>query len=184
MIPAAVIVVASLWVLLMSRLRLATLGLLAQFAAANALSAGLAPRVEVTLLGAAGLAAVVILYLAARDNAFGEEPGWRVWTAIGIALVATTLAFGVFKSSEVDLYLQLAAFWLVSVGLGILLAARTPVRVVLGALLMFSGTQLALRFEPGPHLGLTVAFSWVEVLLTLVGAFLIINRRALDDDAS
>lgn len=181
MIPAAVVVAATLWVLAARRLRLATLGLLGQFVAANALSAQLAPRYELALLGAAALAATVILYVAARDNDFGEDPGWRLWPAMALAAVAATLAFRVFASPEVDPYLQLSAFWLLASGLGVLLTARTPVRSVLGALLMLSGTDLVLRFEPGARLGLTVVFAWVELLLALIGAFLIVNQRALEE---
>lgn len=181
MIAAAVVVVSTLWILATRQLRLATLGLLAQFVAANALSARLAPRYEIVLLGAASLAAAVTLYVAARDNEFGEDPGWRVWPALAVSGVAATLGFRIFASSEIDQYLQLSAFWLIAAGLGVLLTARTPVRSVLGALLMLSGTDLVLRFEPGARLGLTVAFAWAEVVLALVGAFLVVNRRVLEE---
>ena len=183
MIPAAVVIFSSLFVLATRQLRLSALGLLAVFAASSALTVELAPRVEITLSGSAALAAAVILYLAARDRGFGEDPGWRVWPAIAISATATTLAFRVFESGEVDRYLQLSAFWLLAVGLGILLTARGPVRTVLGALLMLAGTQDVLRFEPGAHLATTIAFAWLEVLLALVGAFLIDNQRALDEGA-
>lgn len=183
MIPAAFVIFASLFVLATRQLRLATLGLLAAFAASNVLTTGLAPRSEVTLSGTAALAATVILYLAARDGNFGEDPGWRVWPAIAISAIATTLAFHVFATRDADLYLQLSAFWLIAVGLGILITARGPVRAVLGALLMLEGTQEVLRFEPGAHLSTTIGFAWLEVLLALIGAYLIEKQRGLDETA-
>lgn len=184
MIAAALVIVASLFVLATRQLRLAALGLLLVFAGSNALTTGLAPRTEIALSGTAALAAVVILYLAARDLSFGEDPGWRVWPAIAISATVTTIAFRVFASGEVDRYLQLGSFWLLAVGLGVLLTARGPVRGVLGALLMLTGTQGVLRFEPGPHLAIAIAFAWLEVLLTLVGAFLIAGQRALEEATS
>lgn len=180
-LAAAVIVVSTLWILASRRLRLAILGLLAQFAAANALSATLVPRNELMLLGAAALASSATLYVVAQDNAFGEDPGWRIWPAIGLSAAGTALAFRVFASPEVEPYLQLSAFWLLASGLGILFTARTAVRLALGALVMLTGTELVLRFDGEAHLGLTVVFAWTEVVLTLVGAFLVVNQRALEE---
>lgn len=179
LLPAAVVVAGALWVLATRSLRLASLGLLAQFAAASVLTSGVATRGELALSGTAALSSVVILYLAAGEAHFGEEPGWRVWPAVTIAAASTTLAFIVFASPDVERYLQLSTFWLLSVGLGVLLAARTPSRAVLGTLLMLSGTQLALHFDATPHLGVTIVFSWVELVVTLVGAFLIVEERSL-----
>lgn len=183
MIPAAIVIFASLFVLATRQLRLATLGLLAAFAASSALTTDLAPRSEVLLSGSAALAATVILYLAARDGRFGEDPGWRVWPAIAISAIATTLAFRVFATPDADRYLQLSAFWLIAVGLGILLTARGPVRAVVGALLMLTGTQEVLRFDPGPHLSTSIAFAWLEVLLALIGAYLIEKQRGVEETA-
>ncbi len=180
---AAVVVFASLFVLATRQLRLAALWLLAVFAANDALTTELAPRYEIALSGSAALAAIVVLFLAARDGGFGEDPGWRVWPAIAISAITTTLAFRVFVTAEADRYLQLSAFWLLAVGLGVLLTARGPVRAVLGALLMLAGTQDVLRFEAGPHLATAIAFAWLEVALALVGSFLISNQRALDEGA-
>jgi hypothetical protein len=180
-IETSVIVVSTLWVMSTRQLRFAALGLLAQFAAANALSSSAVPRNVVVLLGVAALAAVVVIYVAARDSRFGEDPGWRVWPGMAIAAVATVLAFAVFSSPEVDRFLQVSAFWLLCAGMSVLLTARTSVRMVIGALLMLSGTQLVLRFAPGAQLGITLVFAWVELLLALAGAFLVINQRALEE---
>ncbi len=182
-VPAAIVVVAStLWILATSRLRIAALGLLVQFAAANALSASVVPRNELVLLGAAALASALTLYVAARDGTYGEDPGWRVWPAVAISGVGTAVAFAVFRSAQVDAYFQLAAFWLLASGLGILFTARTAARLAVGALVMLSGTQLVLHFGGGSQLGLTIVFAWTELLLTLVGAFLVVNQRALEHE--
>jgi hypothetical protein len=180
-IETSVIVVSTLWVMSTRQLRFAALGLLAQFAAANALSSGAVPRNVVMLLGVAALAAVVTIYVAARDSRYGEDPGWRVWPGMAIAAVATVLAFAVFSSPEVNRFLQVSAFWLLCAGMSVLLTARTAVRMVIGALLMLSGTQLVLRFEPGAQIGVNLIFAWVELLLALAGAFLVINQRALEE---
>ncbi|OLC52967.1 MAG: hypothetical protein AUH85_15325 [Chloroflexi bacterium 13_1_40CM_4_68_4] len=181
MIAAGVVVFASLFVLATRQLRLAALGLIAVFVASNALVLGETPRAEITLSGAAALAAAVTLFLAAGDASFGEEPGWRVWPAIAISAVATTLAYRVYLSPDVDPYLQLSAFWLLAIGLGILIAARGPVRTAIGSLLMLTGTLDVVRFESGPHLATSIAFAWLEVVLTLVGAFLITQQRAFEE---
>lgn len=180
MIAAAVVIFASLFVLATRQLRLSSLGLIAVFAASNALLLGQTPRAEITLSGAAALAAAVTLYLAAGDASFGEEPGWRVWPAIAISAIVTVLAYRVYLSPEVDPYLQLSAFWLLAIGLGILIAARGPVRAVIGSLLMLAGTLDVVRFAPGPHLATSIAFAWVEVVLTLAGAYLITVQRTVE----
>lgn len=180
MIAASVVVFASLFVLATRQLRVAALGLLAVLVASDVVTIGQAPRAEITLSGAAALAAAATLYLAARDLSFGEDPAWRVWPAIAISAIATTLAYRVFASPDVDPYLQLSAFWLLAIGLGVLLTARGPVRANVGVLLMVAGTLAVTRFQPGPHLATSIAFAWLEVHLALIGAFLIDHQRALE----
>jgi hypothetical protein len=176
-----VAVLATLWTMSVRPLRLALLGLLAQFAAASSLSANALPRAEVLLIGAASLGAVIVLYIAAGDGSFGEEPGWRIWPTLAAAAVATVIAFNVLSSTEVDRFLQVTAFWLLAAGMSTLLGARTAVRMVVGGMLMLSGTQLVLRFQPGSHLALSTLFAWVELIIALAGAFLIVNQRALEE---
>ena len=48
----------------------------------------------------------------------------------------------------------------------------------IGALLMLTGTQLLVRMVPGPELALTLLLSWLQVVVALAGAFLIVNQRA------
>jgi len=73
---------------------------------------------------------------------------------------------------------EVAAFWLLSSGIAILLTARGAVRGSLGALLMLTGTQLLVRLVPGPQLALTLLLAWLQVVVALAGAFLIVNQRA------
>ena len=181
MIAAGVVIFASLFVLATRQLRLASLGLLAVFIASNTLLTGQTPRSEITLSTAAGIAAAVLLAVAARDASFGEEPGWRVWPAIAISAIGATLAYRVFFSADIDTYLQLSAFWLLAIGLGILIAAQGPVRAVVGSLLMLTGTLEVVRFEPGPHLATSIVFAWVYVALALVGAYLIGLQRSVEE---
>lgn len=175
-----------------ARLRLTAAAFLAVSLAASAIAAGATTSGQLAVLAAGGLAASGILFVAARDGEYGEDPGWRVWAATLIASVATPAAFVSFRtlttpSPEIPLLapdtsnviLQVAAFWLLSSGTAILVTARRAVRTSLGALLMLTGVQLLVRLAPGPQLELTISVAWVEVIVALTGAFLIINERAL-----
>lgn len=159
---------------------------------ANVIAAGASTRAQLGVLVVAGLATAGILFVAARDLQYGEDPQWRIWVATLIAAVATPAAFvsfrtvessipeiGLFGSSDSSVLLQVAAFWLLSSGTAILVTARSAVRTTLGALLMLTGVQLLIRLAPGPQLAFTIAVAWIEVVVALVGAFLIINERAV-----
>lgn len=175
-----------------TRLRVTALAFFAVSIAANAIAAGATTAGQVAVLAAAGLAASGILFVAARDSDYGEDPGWRVWVATLIAAAATPAAFASFRTAtsdagDLDLFasgggsavVQVAAFWLLSSGIAILTTARGAVRASLGALLMLTGVQLLMRSAPGPQLELTIAVAWVEVVVALTGAFLIVNERAV-----
>jgi hypothetical protein len=175
-----------------TRLRPMAGAFLAVSLAANTIAAGAATRAQLGVLLAAGIAAAGILFVSARDLDYGEDPQWRVWIATLIAVVATPLAFvsfrtvdngapelGLFASDDAAVLVQVAAFWLLSSGTAILITARGAVRTSLGALLMLTGVQLLIRLAPGPQLAFTIGVAWVEVVVALVGAFLIINERAL-----
>ncbi|MEP6693011.1 MAG: hypothetical protein ABJB39_00025 [Chloroflexota bacterium] len=148
-----------------------------------------AARIVVT--SGAALVASAILYIAARDRRFGEDPGWRLWIATIVAAATTAAAFVYLRPAtgdEISLDLlgpdpsgvttEVAAFWLLSSGIAILLTARGAVRGSLGALLMLTGTQLLVGLVPGPHLALTLLLSWLQIVVALAGAFLIVNQRA------
>jgi hypothetical protein len=132
-----------------------------------------------------------VLFIAARDFKYGEDPGWRLWIATVVAASATAAAFTFLRTTsneEVRITLigedpsgvthEAAAFWLLSSGIAILLTARGAVRGSLGALLMITGTQLLVTLMPGPQLAFTLLLSWLQVVVALAGAFLIVNERA------
>ena len=139
----------------------------------------------------AALVAAAVLFVAARDHRYGEDPGWRLWIATVVAASATAAAFALLRTtSNEDVRITLigedpsgvtheaAAFWLLSSGIAILLTARGAVRGSLGALLMLTGTQLLVKGVPGPQFAFTLLLSWLQVVVALAGAFLILNERA------
>jgi len=140
----------------------------------------------------AALVAAAVLYIAARDRRYGEDPGWRLWLATVVAAITTAAAFAFLRTTaneEVRITLigedpsgvtqEAAAFWLLSSGVAILLTARGAVRGSLGALLMITGTQLLVRLVPGPQFAYTLMLAWLQVVVALAGAFLIVNERAV-----
>ena len=140
----------------------------------------------------AALVAAAVLYVAARDRRYGEDPGWRLWLATIVAATTTAAAFAFLRTTaneEVRITLlgedpsgvtqEAAAFWLLSSGIAILLTARGAVRGSLGALLMITGTQLLVRLVPGPQFAYTLMLAWLQVVVALAGAFLIVNERAV-----
>ena len=160
--------------------------------AADVIAASVTTLGQLAVLAAAGVAAAGILFVAARDGHYGEDPGWRVWVATLLAAVATPVAWNSFRSltpevTEVPLIgadagnvvVQVAAFWLLALGTAILVTARRAVRTTLGALLMLTGVQLLIRLASSSQIELTVAVAWLQVVAALTGAFLIVNERAL-----
>lgn len=175
-----------------TRLRASALAFLAVSLVGNAIALSVTTLPQAGVLMSASLVAAAILYVAARDGRYGEDPGWRLWAATLIAATATPLAFTSFRTitSEAgplpifgtdagNAIVQVAAFWLLSSGMAILVTARRAVRTTLGALLMVTGVQLLIRLAPGPQLAFTIGLAWLEVLIALTGAFLIVNERAV-----
>ena len=76
---------------------------------------------------------------------------------------------------------EVAGTWLLSSGVAIMLTARSAVRASLAALVMVTGVQLLARLAPDARLATTLALAWLEVLVALAGAFLIVNERAVRD---
>lgn len=147
---------------------------------------------QISVTAGAALVTAAILFIAARDGAFGEDPGWRLWLATVVAASATAAAFAFLRTtSNEDVRITLigedpsgitheaAAFWLLSSGIAILLTAQGAVRGSLGALLMLTGTQLLVTLVPGPQLAYTLLLSWLQIVVALAGAFLIVNERAV-----
>ena len=159
--------------------------------AAHLIDDGDLSAAQIMVSSCAALVAATILFVAARDSRYGEDPGWRLWVATIVAATTTAAAFAFLRpetGDEINTALlgpdpsgvttEVAAFWLLSSGIAILLTARGAVRGSLGALLMLTGTQLLVRLVPGPQLALTLMLSWLQVVVALAGAFLIVNQRA------
>ncbi len=173
------------------QLRYVAVAFLAVALTATWIASGAASLPQLAVSGSAGLVAAALLFVAAGDESYGEEPGWRVWLATVFAAAATPIAFSVFRTTSPDVTglpllggdasgvtVQVASFWLLTSGVAILLTARSAVRMSLGALLMATGVQLLVRLVAGPALALTLLFAWFEVVVALAGAFLIVNERA------
>jgi hypothetical protein len=147
---------------------------------------------QVSVSATAAFVAAAVLFVAARDRRYGEDPGWRLWLATIVAASTTAAAFAFLRTtSNEDVRITLigedpsgvtheaAAFWLLSSGIAILLTARGAVRGSLGALLMLTGTQLLVELVPGPQFAFTLMLAWLQVVVALAGAFLILNERAV-----
>ncbi len=155
------------------------------------------PAITIAQISVTACAAVVtaaILFIAARDGTFGEDPGWRLWLGTVVAASATAAAFAFLRTTSTeDVRITLigedpsgvtheaAAFWLLSSGIAILLTAQGAVRGTLGALLMLTGTELLVTLVPGPQLAYTLLLSWLQIVVALAGAFLIVNERAVKE---
>lgn len=192
MILLAAVAIATLLANGATRLRASALAFLGVSLVANAIVLSVTTWTQFAVLLSAGLVAAAVLFIAARDGDYGEDPGWRLWAATLIAAAATPAAFTSFRTitgeaSDLPIFgadsgnviVQVAAFWLISSGTAILVTARRAVRTTLGALLMITGVQLLIRLAPGPQLAFTIGVAWLEVLIALTGAFLIVNERAV-----
>lgn len=191
MILLAIIALATLAANGADRLRYAAGAFLAVSLTATWITSGAASPGQLAIAGCAGLVSAALLYVAAGNSSYGEEPGWRLWVATIVAAAATPAAFASFRTVSGDsptlpllgadgagVTVQVAAFWLLSSGVAILLTARSAVRMSLGALLMISGVQLLVRLVGGSQLTYTLLFSWLQVVVALVGSFLVVNERA------
>jgi hypothetical protein len=174
------------------QLRYTAVAFLGVALAAHLLAGPAISLAQVSVTAVAAFVTAAILFVAARDRQFGEDPGWRLWLATVVAASATAAAFAFLRTTsneEVRITLlgqdpsgvthEAAAFWLLSSGVAILLTARGAVRGSLGALLMLTGTQLLVKLVPGPQLAYTLLLSWLQIVVALAGAFLIVNERAV-----
>jgi hypothetical protein len=174
------------------RLRYTALAFFAVAIAAHLMSGPDISVWQAALSLTAAIVTTLILIIAARDGRYGEDAGWRLWVATIVAAGTTAAAFSFLRTTsgeEVHVSMlgadpsgvtqQAAAFWLLSSGIAILLTARGAVRGSLGALLMLTGTQLLVELVPGPQFALALMLSWLQVVVALAGAFLILNERAL-----
>jgi hypothetical protein len=176
-----------------TRLRVIAFAFLGIALVANFIASAAATAPQIALTAAAGLAAAGILYVAARDRTYGEDPGWRLWLGTFTAAIVTPLAYASFRTIAGEpatlpmfgdgsgVIVEVAGTWLLSSGVAIMLTARSAVRVSLAALVMVTGVQLLARLAPEPRLATTLALAWLEVVVALAGAFLIVNERAVRD---
>ena len=187
----ALVAVATLAANSARQLRYTAAAFLAVALAAHLLAGPSISLAQTTITAFAAIVTAAVLYIAARDFRYGEDPGWRLWIATVVAASATAAAFAFLRTTsneEVRISLigedpsgvthEAAAFWLLSSGIAILLTAQGAVRGSLGALLMLTGTQLLVSLVPGPQLAYTLMLSWLQVVVALAGAFLILNERA------
>jgi hypothetical protein len=191
-IPLGIVALATLAANGSRQLRYSAVALLGVSVAANVVSAGQLTVSQLAVEGCGALVACGILYIAARDRTYGEDPGWRLWLATVVAAAATAACFATLRTATSEaisvplvgddrtgVTAQVAAFWLISSGIAILVTARTPVRGSLGALLMVTGVELLVRLLDVPQLALTLLLAWIEVVIALAGAFLIVNERVV-----
>ncbi|HLZ47778.1 MAG TPA: hypothetical protein VKR80_03935 [Candidatus Limnocylindria bacterium] len=176
-----------------TRLRLIAIAFVGIAAVAGLIASAAAPPQQVAVTAIAGLVAAGILFVAARDRRYGEDPGWRLWLGTFTAAIVTPLAYASFRTvsgeaaslplfqDSTGVIIEVGGTWLLSSGVAIMLTARSAVRVSLAALVMVTGVQLLARLAPEPRLATTLALAWLEVIVALAGAFLIVNERAVRD---
>jgi len=176
-----------------TRLRAVAVTFVAITFVASLIASGAATAPQVAVTAVAGLAAAGILFVAARDGTYGEDPGWRLWLGTFTAAIVTPLAYASFRTIAGEpaglplvqdgsgVVVEVAGTWLLSSGVAIMLTARSAVRVSLAALVMVTGVQLLARLAPEPRLAISLALAWLEVVVALAGAFLIVNERAVRD---
>ena len=176
-----------------TRLRLIAIAFVGIAAVAGLIASAAAPPQQVAVTATAGLVAAGILFVAARDRRYGEDPGWRLWLGTFTAAIVTPLAYASFRTvsgepaslplfqDSTGVIVEVGGTWLLSSGVAIMLTARSAVRVSLAALVMVTGVQLLARLAPEPRLATTLALAWLEVIVALAGAFLIVNERAVRD---
>ena len=176
-----------------TRLRLIAVAFVGVAAAATLIASSSANLPQAAVTGSAGLAAAGILFVAARDRTYGEDPGWRLWLGTFTAAIVTPIAYASFRTiggeaAALPLFqdgsgiiAEVSGVWLLSSGVAVMLTARSAVRVTLAALLLVTGVQLLARLIPEPHLAVTLSLAWLEIVVALAGSFLIINERAVLD---
>jgi hypothetical protein len=190
MLLLAIVAIATLAANSARQLRYMAVAFFGVALAAHLIDDGSLSASQIAVSACSALVASAILFVA-RDGRFGEDPGWRLWLATIVAAATTAAAFAFLRPATGDdintnllgpdpsgVTTEVAAFWLLSSGIAILLTSRGAVRGSLGALLMLTGTQLLVRMVPGPELALTLLLSWLQVVVALAGAFLIVNQRA------
>lgn len=176
-----------------TRLRVIAVAFVGVAVVASLIASASASAAELAVTASAGVAAAGILYVAAGDGRYGEDPGWRLWLGTFTAAIVTPIAYASFRTiageaAALPLFqdgsgviAEVSGVWLLSSGVAVMLTARSAVRASLAALLLVTGLQLLAHLVPGPQLAITITLAWLEIVIALAGAFLIINERAVLD---
>src|SRR5207253_1206654 len=82
------------------QLRYSAVALLGVSLAANVVTAGQLSVTQLAVEGCGALVACGILYVAARDRTYGEDPGWRLWLATIVAAAATAACFATLRTAS------------------------------------------------------------------------------------
>lgn len=191
MVYLGLIAVATLFANGGRQLRWIAISFIAISLVASAIAWGTAAPAQVAVTLVAGIAAAGVLFVAARDRWYGEDPGWRLWLGTFTAAIVTPIAYASFRTitgepSALPLFedgsgviVEVAGIWLLSSGVAIMLTARGAVRVSLAALVMVTGVQLLARLVPASPLATSLVLAWLELVIALAGAFLVVNERAV-----
>src|SRR5256885_333488 len=196
MIPLGIVALATLAANGSRQLRYSAVALLGVSLAANVVTAGQLTVSQLAVEGCGALVACGILYVAARDRTYGEDPGWRLWLATIVAAAATAACFATLRTASSEavsvpligddpsgVTAQVAAFWLISSGVAILVTARTPVRGSLGAILMITGIERAPRDPVSARPGCMARRARVQLLPHRARRGCDLARRAGPDGA-
>ena len=100
MIALGVVALATLAANGSRQLRYSAVALLGVSLAANVLTAGQLTVTQLAVEGCGALVACGILYVAARDRTYGEDPGWRLWLATIVAAAATAACFATLRTAS------------------------------------------------------------------------------------
>src|SRR5207302_4212014 len=123
-----------------TRLRLIAIAFVGIAAVAALIASAAAPVPQVAVTATAGLTSAGILFVAARDGTYGEDPGWRLWLGTFTAAIVTPLAYASFRTISGEptalpllqdgsgVVVEVAGTWLLSSGVAIMLTARSAVR--------------------------------------------------------
>ena len=84
------------------QLRYSAVALLGVSLAANVVTAGQLSVTQLAVEGCGALVACGVLYVAARDRTYGEDPGWRLWIATIVAAAATAACFATLRTASSD----------------------------------------------------------------------------------
>jgi len=93
MLLLAIVAVTTLAANSARQLRYTAVAFFAVALAAHLIDDGTLAAAQVVVSAAAALVASAILFVAARDRRFGEDPGWRLWIATIVAAATTAAAF-------------------------------------------------------------------------------------------